>query len=124
MNVLVLIKNKLVRDQVVVGLQNFPEFAIDLAEGFPGINKMRQKKYDAVFIGDIGNESIGGQMLERLREFDQETDVIVVADPKKARLLGSSRSKLNLLAILQEPLDVDDFFRLVARLRRKELAES
>ncbi len=124
MNVLVLIKNKRIRDQIVVGLQNYPEFAVEVAEGFSGLNRVRQKDFDAIFLSDIGPESSGQQMLERLREFNQDTDVVVVADPKKAKNLLASRTKYNLLSVLQDPLDVDDFFRLVARLRRKDLAEA
>lgn len=120
MNILVLVRNKPIRDQVVVGLQNFPEFAVEIAEGFSGLNRTHQKSFDAIVIGCGEHDTEGLQLLERLRSYDEKTEVVVIADFKKAKVLTSQRSRLNICSILQEPLDPEDFFRVVARLRRNE----
>jgi DNA-binding NtrC family response regulator len=121
-NILVLIRTKPIRDQVVVGLQNFSEFSVEVGEGFSGLNRTHQKQFDAVFIGCSDGESEGLQMIERFRSYDEKTELVAVSDVKQAKLLTSQRSRFNITSILQVPVDPEDFFRVVARLRRNELA--
>ena len=122
MNILVLERNKPIRDQVVVGLQNFPEFAVEVSEGFSGLNRTHQKEFHAVFIGCGDDEPEGLQLVERFRSVDERTELVVIADAKRAKVLTSQRSRFNICSVLQEPLDPEDFFRVVARLRRNEQA--
>lgn len=122
MRILVLEKDKVVRDRIVIGLQNFPEFAVDAAEGFPGLHQTRQKAYDCLFIGCNPEDGEGLELIERFREFDRETDVILVTSHKKTKLLTSQRGRYNLLSILHLPIDPKEFFRLVARIRKRNAA--
>ncbi|PIE22153.1 MAG: hypothetical protein CSA62_13815 [Planctomycetota bacterium] len=122
MNILVLVRNKPIRDQVVVGLQNFPEITVEIAEGFSGLNRTHQKRFDAVVIGCTDEEPEGIQLVERFRSHDERTELVVVAEAKKAKVLISQRSRFDITSVLQDPLDPEDFFRVVARLRRNDSA--
>jgi len=124
MNILLLEKDKIVRDQILVGLQNFHEFAVDAAEGFPGLNRTRQKDYACLFIGCNPDDGEGLELLERFREWDRDTDVVLVTSYKKTKLLMSQRSRYNLFSILHVPIDPRDFFRLVGRIRKRNTAKA
>ena len=115
MNILVLVRNKPIRDQIVVGLQNFPEFAVEIAEGFSGLNRTHQKDFDTVIIGCTEEEPEGLQLVERFRGYDEKTELVVVAEAKRAKVLVSQRSRFDITSVLQEPLDPEDFFRVVAQ---------
>ena len=122
MDILTIESNKLIRDQIVVGLQNFPEFRVDTGEGFAGINLTKQKQYDCIFIGTERLDEAGLDLLENFRRQDHETDVVLVTSAKKVKAHQSTRARYDLLAILYSPIDPREFFRLVARLRRREAA--
>lgn len=123
MDILVIESNKRVRDQIVVGLQNFPEFAVDTGEGFGGLNLTRGKRYDAIFLGTTCvPDDAGMQMLDSFRQSDTETDVILVTPSRKAKGHHQLRARYDVFAMLYCPIEARDFFRLVARLRRREVA--
>lgn len=122
MDILVIESNKRIRDQIVVGLQNFPEFAVETGEGFGGLNLTRGKDFDAIFLGTTcGQDCAGMQMLENFRTSDTETDVILVTSSKKAKSHHQLRARYDVLSMLYCPIEPRDFFRLVARLRRREV---
>ena len=68
MNILIVERNKIIRDQVLVGLQNFPEFAVETGEGFGGLNKTKHRDYDCVFIGSNLQDEHGLELVEHTRE--------------------------------------------------------
>ncbi len=122
MDILLVVRDNLVRDQIKVGLQQFPEFNITVGEGYASINEVRQHQYDCVFLAIDPRNRDGLRLLEHLRTFDKHTDVVVVTEERQARDLAGEKSRLNIGSFLHTPLDVTDFFRLVSRLhsRRKE----
>jgi DNA-binding response OmpR family regulator len=124
-NILIVEPNKITRDQILVGLQNFPEFAVDTGEGFGGLNRTKSKDYDCVFIGsNLQGSDQGIELIESLRGSDTETDIVLVTDAKKAKAHQSMRTRWNLFSILYLPIEPREFFRLVARLRRRENEEA
>ncbi len=122
MDVLVLESNKRIRDQIVVGLQNFPEFAVDTGEGFGGLNLARGKAYDFLFIGTNCADDIGMQMAQKFREAESDSGLILVTSAKKSKAHQQLRTRFDVLSMLYVPIEPADFFRLVARLRRREVA--
>lgn len=124
MDVLVIESDKRIRDQIVVGLQNFPEFAVDTGEGFGGLNLTRGKSYDFVFIGTNCSDDQGMQLVESLRQQDNDTDLILVTSSKKVKAHQQLRARYDVLALLYAPIEPQDFFRMVARLRRREITAS
>lgn len=120
MEVYVIERNKLVRDRVCVGLQQFPEFEVTTGVGYAAIEEIRQRQHEAVFIGvhELGN-SEGMQLLGELRELGRPIDIVVMTQEACVRELAKQKAKFNISALLSAPIDPMEFFRLVARLRER-----
>lgn len=117
MNILIVESDHLVRDQIKVGLQQFPEFKITTGEGYGGLNKLRQSHFDLVFVGVRAQTGEAKRTVEYLRSFDQRVDLVVVAPQRTARDLASEKSRLDIWSLLSTPIAEMDFFRMVARVR-------
>ena len=124
MQILLVVREKLIRDQIKVGLQQFPEFKVTVGEGYAAINETRQHHYDCIFVSVDGQSREGLRLLQHLRSFDRNTEVVLVTTERQARDLAQEKTKLNVAASLHTPIDVTEFFRLIARFReRKREAE-
>ena len=121
MDVLLVVRDKLTRDQVKVGLQQFPEFQVTLGEGYAAVNQVRQRDYDVVFLGVEPSDEEGIRLLQHLRGFDRTTEVVVVTTERHAKLMAGDKSRLNIASFLSTPLDVSEFFRLIGRMRARKL---
>ena len=122
MQILLLEKDKVVRDQILVGLQNFPDFAVECGEGFRGLSKTRSKSYDCLIIGCNGDDEEGIELLESFREYDRSTDVVFVTNFKKGKIIMAKRGQYNIFSVLHVPIEPAEFFRLVGRLRRRQVS--
>jgi response regulator of citrate/malate metabolism len=120
MDILLVESDHLIRDQVKVGLQQFPEFNVTWGEGYPGINLVRMKNYSYVFLGIHTQDHDGLRLLRHMRSFDQKTDVIIITSQKAARELSKDKNRLGIYAFLTTPIEVIDFFRLISRLKARE----
>ena len=108
------------RDQIKVGLQQFPEFTVTCGEGIAAINELRQKSYDCVFLGVAPDDQAEGvRLLETLRSFDRTTEVLVVTSGKVAKDMQGLKGRMSINGFVQVPVDVTDFFRAVARFRER-----
>lgn len=112
-------KDRLVRDQIKAGLQQFAEFTVTWGEGYAAINELRQRPYDVVFIGCDNKDEECVRLLRHLRTFDRTTEVIVVCGQRTARDLHGEKTKMNISGFVQTPINVLDFFRVVGRLRAR-----
>jgi DNA-binding response OmpR family regulator len=119
MEVLLVEKDRLVRDQIKVGLQQFAEFTVTWGEGYAAINELRQRPYDVVFVGCDNKDDECTRLLKHLRSFDRTTELIVVCGQRTARDLHGEKSKLNISGFVQTPINVLEFFRVVGRLRAR-----
>ena len=126
MEVLLVEKDPLIRDQVKVGLQQFPEFHVVLGTGYAGINEMRGKQFDCVFLGIDPKQKDTMRLLQHLRSFDTTTELFVMTAPKNVRDMAVEKSKYNIHSFLQTPIDVREFFGLLGRFleRRTERQNS
>ncbi|MHC4077033.1 MAG: response regulator [Planctomycetota bacterium] len=120
MDILLVESDHLIRDQVKVGLQQFPEFKVTWGESYPGINLLRMKSYSYVFLGIPSQDHDGLRLLRHMRSFDQQTDVIVITTQRAARDLAKDKSRLGIYAFLTTPIDVIDYFRLISRLKARD----
>lgn len=123
MEILLVVSDRRVRDQVKVGLQQWPEFHVTWGEGYSAINDLRQHHYDCVFLEIDADKREGLKLLQHMRSFDRTTEVVVITSGKQAREMAGEKSRLNIVAFLHVPIDVAEFFRLVGRFRarRREL---
>ena len=112
-------KDRLVRDQIKVGLQQFSEFAVTWGEGYAAINELRQRPYDVVFVGCDNKDDECVRLLAHLRSFDRTTELVVVCGQRTARDLHAEKSKMNIMGFVQTPINIVEFFRVVGRLRAR-----
>jgi DNA-binding NtrC family response regulator len=126
MEVLLVEKDPLVRDQVKVGLQQFPEFHVTVGSGYAGINEVRSRHFDAVFLGVDPREKDTVKLLHHLRSFDTTTELFVMTASRNVRDMAVDKSKYNVHSFLQTPIDVREFFGLLGRFleRRTERQNS
>ena len=126
MEVLLVEKDPLIRDQVKVGLQQFPEFQVTVGTGHAGINELRSRAFDCVFLGVDPKQKDTVKLLHHLRSFDTTTELFVLTAPRNVRDMAVDKSKYNIHSFLQAPVDVKEFFGLLGRFleRRTERQNS
>ena len=119
MEVLLVEKDHLIRDQVKVGMQQFPEFRVTCVEGYGGMNTLRQQTFDEVFLGVPDDFQEARRMIEHLRNIDRAVDLVVMVPEKMAKDMAGEKPRFDIWSILPTPMGVTEFFRLVARLRER-----
>lgn len=122
MEVLLVEKDPLVRDLVKVGLQQFPEFHVTVGSGYAGINEMRSRHFDCVFLGVEPTDPGTVKLLHHLRSFDTTTELFVLTAAHNVRDMAVDKSKFQIHSFLQTPVDAKEFFGLLGRFleRRTE----
>ncbi len=119
MNVLLIESDKIVRDQIKVGLECIQEITVEIADGFSAVNRARQASFDYIMIGHDPDQQDGLTEVHNLREFDLETSVILITPARQAKNLSKERTRLNIYSCLNRPINERDFFRLVTRMRER-----
>ncbi|MCA8975039.1 MAG: hypothetical protein KDC98_09975 [Planctomycetes bacterium] len=126
MEVLLVEKDPLIRDQVKVGLQQFPEFEVTVGVGHAGINQMRGRNFDCVFLGVDPRQKDTVKLLHSLRQADHQVELFVMTASRNVKDMGVDKSKYDVHSFLHTPLDMREFFGLVGRFleRRTDRANS
>lgn len=126
MEVLLVEKDPLIRDQVKVGLQQFPEFHVTVGQGHAGINEMRGRHFDCVFLGVDPRQKDTVKLLQHLRSFDTTTELFVLTASRNVRDMAVDKSKYNIHSFVQTPIVVRELFGLLGRFleRRTERQNS
>jgi DNA-binding NtrC family response regulator len=126
MEVLLVEKDPLVRDQVKVGLQQCPEFHVAVGIGHAGINEVRGRHFDCVFLGVDPRVKETIKLLHHLRSFDATTELFVLTSPRNIRDMSVDKSKYNIHTFVQTPIVVRELFGLLGRFleRRTERQNS
>jgi DNA-binding NtrC family response regulator len=122
MEVLLVEKDPLIRDQVKVGLQQFPEFHVTVGAGFAGINEIRGRHFDCLFLGVDPRQKDTVKLLHHLRSFDATTELFVLTAARNVRDMAVDKSKYNIHSFVQTPIVVRELFGLLGRFleRRTE----
>jgi DNA-binding NtrC family response regulator len=126
MEVLLVEKDPLVRDHVKVGLQQFPEFHVTVGTGYAGINELRSRHFDCVFLGVDPRQKDTVKLLHHMRSFDTTTELFVMTAPRNVRDMAVDKSKYSIHSFLPTPIEVREFFGLLGRFleRRSDRANS
>lgn len=122
MEALLIVKDPLVRDQVKVGLMQFHEFAVTVGTGYEGLNELRLKTFDCVFLGVDPRDKETVRWLHHLRSFDKTTELIVLTGGHQMKELNAEKGKYNIHSFLQTPLAVKEFFSFVGRFLERRAA--
>ena len=126
MEVLLVEKDPLVRDQVKVALQQFPEFHVTVGTGHAGVNEMRGRTFDAVFLGVDPRQKDTVKLMHYLRSFDTTTELFVLTSPRNVRDMAVDKTKFNVHSFVQTPVVARELFGLIGRFleRRTERQNS
>ena len=122
MDVLLVEKDPLIRDQVKVGLQQFPDFHVTVGTGLAGINEVRGHHFDCIFIGADPQQKDTSKLLPHLRSFDTTIEVFVLTAARNVRDMAVDKSRYNIHSFVQTPIVVKELLGLVSRFvaRRSE----
>ena len=115
MEVLLVEKDPLVRDQVKVGLQQFSEFVVTVGKGHGGVSQARSKVFDCVFLGVDPRQKDTVKLLHYLRSFDKSIELFVLTSPRNVRDMAVDKSKFDIHSFVQTPIVVREFFGLLGR---------
>jgi DNA-binding NtrC family response regulator len=121
MEVLLVEKDPLVRDQVKVGLQQYPEFVVTVGQGHAGINEMRGRHFDCVFLGVDPREKDTVKLMHHLRSFDTSTELFVMTASRNVKDMAVDKTKFNIHSFLQVPIEPREFFGLLGRFVERRL---
>lgn len=115
MEVLIVERDPLVRDQVKVGLQQFDEFHVTVGVGHAGISEARSKSFDAVFLGIDPRRKDSGKLLQHLRSFDQSVELFVLTDQRNVKDMAVDKSRYDIHSFVNKPIVPREFFGLIGR---------
>lgn len=115
MEALLVEKDPLVRDLVKVGLQQCPDFQVTVGRGYAGIDELRSRHFDCVFVGVDPAQKGALKLLQHLRSFDSTTELIVIAPAAAIRDLAAEKTKYGIHSFLTAPIDPREFFGLLGR---------
>jgi DNA-binding response OmpR family regulator len=119
MEVLLVEKDPLIRDQVKVGLQQFPDCAVTAGTGHAAINQLRGRHFDCVFLGVDPRHKDTAKLLRSLRQVDAKIELFVLTAERNVRDMGVDKGKYDIHSFLHTPLDLREFFGLVGRFRER-----
>lgn len=121
MDILLVESDRYVRDLVKVGLQQFQEFTVTWGEEYAGLNELRQRRFDCVFLGvdPAGEEGI--QLLDHMRSFDRTTELVVMAGSRQIKSMAGIKARYGIVGFIHTPIVVADFFRFLGRFRERRL---
>ncbi|GAB4151236.1 MAG: hypothetical protein Fur0037_20020 [Planctomycetota bacterium] len=115
MDILLVEKDPLVRDRVKVGLQQFPEFQVTVGDGFMGVNELRQRAFDCVFLGVDPRDEETMLVLKHMRSFDMATELVVMTPVRSLKEIQLLKGRYNITAFLQTPVDPKEYFAFLGR---------
>lgn len=119
MEILLIEKDPLVRDQLKVGLQQFPGIKVTTGVGYRGVNELRSRTFECVFltVDPKDKESLG--MLAHLRSFDQTTELVALVPSQEPKALANEKTKHNIHSLLRTPLAPKDLFSFLGRFMER-----
>lgn len=115
MEVLLVEKDPLIRDQVKVGLQQFEEFHVTVGHGHAGVSEARSKRFDCIVLGVEPRDKDSVKLLQHLRSFDKTTELFVLTSPRNVKDMAVDKSKYDIHSFVQTPIVVKEFFGLLGR---------
>ncbi|MEY4829439.1 MAG: hypothetical protein RLZZ562_1235 [Planctomycetota bacterium] len=119
MDILLIEKDPLVRDQLKVGLQQFPGIKVTTGVGYRGVNEVRSRSFACVFltVDPKDPESMG--MLAHLRSFDTTTEIVALLPSQEPKALANEKARFDIHSLLRTPLQPKDLFSFLGRFQER-----
>lgn len=106
------------RDIIRTGLDQFQVFHVDAIDDEFGVEMAKEKPYDLIIADiELGEQVDGMDVVRRIREFDQNAEILLATRGKSSRLLSKEKANSNIFALLPLPVEEVSFFKLLARVR-------
>ncbi|MHC4942030.1 MAG: response regulator [Planctomycetota bacterium] len=121
MNVIVAEDDKITRDHAVVGLENFGNFDVDVAQGMSAVDMLSQKDYDIALVGINPGDPAGPDLLEDIRARNIKLDIVVMAGDIIAKNMSREKIHSNIFAFINKPIDPQHFHQTINRLKLRIL---
>jgi len=115
MEALLVERDPLLRDQIKVALQQFPEFTVTVGVGYAGINELRSRPFDCVILGVDPKQRDTVKLLRHLRSFDTTTQLFVVTAPGNVKDMAVDKAKYAIHSFVQAPLVPRELFGMLGR---------
>jgi DNA-binding NtrC family response regulator len=99
---------------------------VTVGQGHAGINEVRGRHFDAVFLGVDPRLKETVKLLHHLRSFDTTTELFVLTAPRNVRDMAVDKTKYNIHSFVPTPIAAREFFGLLGRFleRRTERQNS
>ncbi|MFN6145354.1 MAG: hypothetical protein ACK5AL_03230 [Planctomycetota bacterium] len=125
MEALIVDNDPLVRDQLKIALQQFPDVHVATGAGFATLNEVRSRTFDCVFLGVDAAQHESVSLLHHLREIDASAQLFVLGSAASCKDLAPEKAKFDVHGFLTVPLVPIELFAQLGRLfeRRAERVE-
>lgn len=124
MEALLVERDPLLRDQIKVALQQFPEFTVTVGVGYAGINELRGRPFDCVILGVDPKQRDTVKLLRHLRSFDTTTQLFVVTAPGNVKDMAVDKAKYAIHSFVQAPLVPRELFGMLGRFVERRAGRS
>lgn len=116
MEALIVENDPLVRDQLKVALQQFPDVHVATGAGYAAVNELRSRSFDCVFLGIDARQHESVKLLQHMRSIDKDTQLFVLASGNSCGELAAEKAKFGIHALLATPLVPRELFAQLGRL--------
>ena len=104
MEALIVDNDPLVRDQLKIALQQFPDVHVATGAGFATLNEVRSRTFDCVFLGVNAAQHESVSLLHHLREIDASAQLFVLGSAASCKDLAPEKAKFDVHGFLTVPL--------------------
>jgi DNA-binding NarL/FixJ family response regulator len=125
LKVLLIESDPTLRDIIEVGLETFQGFDVDHARDAGAVDMAQEKNYDLIIVNvELGDSARGIEVIRAIRKFDESAEILALARGRSSRLLTKEKASSNLFAILSVPIDEQNFFKTISRVKDRLEAKS
>ena len=115
MKVLVSVEDKVLEDQIRVGLEAFEGLQSDYATGLDLLDRVRRCEFAFLLLELESCTQDGLQRLEQVHTFNPELEVVIIASDSVIRRLKEERARGKIFGFMRNPLVAVEFFRGMTR---------
>lgn len=126
MKALLFVEDPWLRDQLRAGMSICPELEVEWGFGRQARQMLAEAaqpaaaRYAWIWLQIPSVNAVAA--IEKIREVDRETPLVLLGDEKEGKTLLTQKEIWKIDGFLNLPLDAEDFFRTLGRLRARALA--
>ena len=98
--------------------------AVTVATGYRGVDELRSRAFDCVFLGVDPRDPNTNGLLQHLRSFDKQSEVIVVTKSRNVKDMAADKGRYDVQMFLPTPVDPATLFAFIGRFRERRGAKA